>query len=66
MAVRFRRSESSDPPYPFAGRARGCRKAASAFLARTNVYVDGFNLYCGALRCTKDKWLDVARLRRSA
>ena len=31
-------------------------------MARTNVYVDGFNLYYGALRRTPYKWLDVARL----
>jgi len=31
-------------------------------VARTNVYVDGFNLYYGALRRTPYKWLDVARL----
>jgi len=29
---------------------------------RTCVYVDGFNLYYGALRNTAYKWLDVARL----
>jgi len=29
---------------------------------RTCVYVDGFNLYYGALRNTPYKWLDVARL----
>jgi hypothetical protein len=29
---------------------------------RTNVYVDGFNLYYGALKGTPYKWLDVATL----
>ncbi len=29
---------------------------------RTNVYIDGFNLYFGALRKTPYKWLDVQRL----
>lgn len=31
-------------------------------MARTNVYVDGFNLYYGCLRHTPYKWLDPARL----
>ncbi|WP_300544436.1 NYN domain-containing protein [Maricaulis sp.] len=29
---------------------------------RTHVYVDGFNLYYGALKGTPHKWLDLARL----
>lgn len=29
---------------------------------RTNVYIDGFNLYYGAVRGTPFKWLDVAKL----
>lgn len=29
---------------------------------RTNVYVDGFNLYYGALRGTPYKWLDIRRM----
>jgi uncharacterized LabA/DUF88 family protein len=29
---------------------------------RTNVYIDGFNLYYGALRGTRHRWLDVAKL----
>src|SRR5680860_769819 len=31
---------------------------------KTRVYVDGFNLYYGALRGTKHKWLDLAELLR--
>ncbi len=31
---------------------------------RTNVYVDGFNLYYGAVRGTPYRWLDLARLCR--
>ena len=55
------------PPYHFAGRAQGCRKAALAFLwsanlIRTNVYVDGFNLYYRALRETPCRWLDIGQL----
>ncbi len=54
-------------PYPFGGRAQGCRKAALAFLwsanlIRTNVYVDGFNLYYRALRETPCRWLDIGQL----
>lgn len=30
--------------------------------ARTNVYVDGFNLYYGALKGSPHKWLDLAAL----
>jgi uncharacterized LabA/DUF88 family protein len=29
---------------------------------RTNIYVDGFNLYFGALRNTPYKWLDICKL----
>jgi hypothetical protein len=29
---------------------------------RTNVYVDGFNLYYGALKGTPYRWLDLTRL----
>lgn len=29
---------------------------------RTNVYIDGFNLYYGSLRNTQFKWLNVAKL----
>jgi hypothetical protein len=31
---------------------------------RANVYVDGFNLYCGALKRTPYKWLDLEALSR--
>jgi hypothetical protein len=31
---------------------------------RTHVYVDGFNLYYGALRGTAFKWLDIAEMCR--
>ena len=31
-------------------------------MALTNVYIDGFNLYYGALKGTPYKWLDVAKL----
>lgn len=31
---------------------------------RTNVYVDGFNLYYGAVRGTGYKWLDIGKLCR--
>ncbi|HKS92410.1 MAG TPA: NYN domain-containing protein [Tepidiformaceae bacterium] len=37
---------------------------ADAF-SRTNVYVDGFNLYYGAVRGTPYKWLDIVRLCRT-
>jgi hypothetical protein len=29
---------------------------------RTNVYVDGFNLYYGAVKGTPYKWLDIRRM----
>ena len=29
---------------------------------RTNIYVDGFNLYFGALKGTPHKWLDICKL----
>ena len=31
---------------------------------KTNVYVDGFNLYYGCLKRTPHKWLDIAKLCR--
>ena len=31
-------------------------------MTRTRVYVDGFNLYYGALKGTRYKWLDPVRL----
>lgn len=31
-------------------------------MVRTNVYVDGFNLYYGAVKGTPYKWLDLAKL----
>jgi uncharacterized LabA/DUF88 family protein len=33
-------------------------------MPRTNIYVDGFNLYYGALKRTPHKWLDVAAMCR--
>ena len=53
-------------PARLGGRARGCRKAASAFswsqVIRANLYIDGFNLYYRALRNTSNRWLDLGRL----
>lgn len=40
-------------------------KVASVFpeiMLATNVYVDGFNLYYGALKGTPYRWLDILRL----
>ena len=31
---------------------------------RTRVYVDGFNLYYGALRGTPYKWIDLVKLSK--
>jgi hypothetical protein len=53
------------PPIPLGvGREAVAFAAASAFLSemKTIVYVDGFNLYYGALRGTRYKWLDLQRL----
>jgi uncharacterized LabA/DUF88 family protein len=33
-------------------------------LLRANIYVDGFNLYYGALKGTPYRWLDIAKLGR--
>jgi len=35
-------------------------------VARTIVYIDGFNLYYRALRGTSHKWLDIAAMSRAA
>jgi uncharacterized LabA/DUF88 family protein len=53
------------PPGCFGGRARSRPRAASAFpeaAIRTNVYIDGFNLYYGALRKTPYKWVNPRTL----
>ncbi len=61
---------ATDHPSRFGGWVRGHRKVASAFLGgiaaaqRTYVYVDGFNLYYGALRRTPYRWLNLAALCR--
>jgi hypothetical protein len=39
-------------------------KGISALVAKVYVYVDGFNLYYGALKRTPYKWLDLAALCR--
>lgn len=31
-------------------------------MLRTNVYIDGFNLYYGSLKKTPYKWLDIGKL----
>lgn len=36
--------------------------SASSTLRRTNIYIDGYNLYYGRLRGTPFKWLDVLQL----
>jgi hypothetical protein len=35
-------------------------------VARTIIYIDGFNLYYRALKGTPHKWLDVAAMSRAA
>ena len=57
------------PPHPFGGRARGRGFGCGLSfyprtLMRTIVYVDGFNLYYGALKGTHFKWLDLHKLCR--
>jgi len=44
------------------GPVRGLCFLQDAPTLRTNVYIDGFNLYYGALKGTSFKWLDVNRL----
>jgi NYN domain len=67
-----------DPPSRLAGWAQRRLRAASAFSTesrvtkpqqaptpiRTNVYVDGFNLYYGCVKGTPYKWLNIAELCR--
>lgn len=53
-------------PLIFGDGANTAAKAAVAFCEwmqmRTNVYIDGFNLFYGALKGSTHKWLDVRRL----
>ncbi len=54
-------------PSCFGGWARSHLRVASAFLEsdlRTNIYVDGFNLYYGALRKTPYRWVNLEALFR--
>ncbi len=52
-------------PEGFGHRARGDPRVAVAFcgaiLLKTNVYVDGFNLYYGLLKSSPHRWLDLQR-----
>jgi hypothetical protein len=53
------------PPGRFGGRARNRLRAAFAFLETyivTNVYIDGFNFYYGALKKTPYRWINVRKL----
>ena len=43
---------------------RGGRCICGAFPLKVNVYIDGFNLYYGALRGTPYKWLNLAAMCR--
>lgn len=48
------------PLYHFDGRVRSPRNGASAFSdMKTNIYIDGFNLYYCSLKNTSYKWLDL-------
>lgn len=40
----------------------GAMHSNHAPLIRTIVYVDSFNLYCGALKRTSNKWLGFGKL----
>jgi hypothetical protein len=59
----------SDTPSIFGARARAAVRRLCLFwghfsiqTARTNVYVDGFNLYYGAAKYTPHKWVNLAEL----
>lgn len=61
---------SRHPPAGLFGGSRGRRETASFSCGegvgrRVNVYVDGFNLYYGALKGTSERWLDIAALSRA-
>jgi hypothetical protein len=54
------------PPGRLGGRARSRLRAAfaclEAVIRKTSVYIDGFNLYYGAIRGTAFRWLNLRRL----
>jgi uncharacterized LabA/DUF88 family protein len=55
------------PPSIFGARARAAERRLCFFLERairSNIYVDGFNLYYGAVKDTPYKWLDLSELCR--
>lgn len=60
MAILYRRSPGSSFREPGAKPPKGGFCAIYAVLA--SVYIDGFNLYYGAVRGTPFKWLNVARM----
>jgi len=45
-----------------AGREAALNERPLLFMLRTHVYIDGFNLYYGAVRGTPYKWLDLSKL----
>lgn len=56
---------ANPPVVASANLVRSRRKAASVFTnMKANIYVDGFNLYYGAVKGTLYRWLDIAALCR--
>lgn len=39
-----------------------CMRGSGALVARTSLYIDGFNLYYRALKGTRFKWLDIKKM----
>ena len=55
------------PPGFFGTRVRGRESGLCFFLShpvKTYVYIDGFNLYYGAIKGTSYKWLDLLQMCR--
>lgn len=58
---------NGNPPCHLGGRAEGRLRAVfflcwRGFIMRAIVYVDGFNLYYGAVKGTPHRWLDLGKL----
>jgi hypothetical protein len=50
---------------PFRAKVRAAFCLSGPAVARTLVYIDGFNLYYRALRGTPHKWLDIEAMSRA-
>jgi hypothetical protein len=56
------RWQGREPPPGGSALSRGYGALVRSSAVKTNVYVDGFNLYYGAVKNTPYKWLNIRRM----